>query len=50
MTHASDYVFDTGPLSHFARGGWLSALKFLIGDAQGWMPEAVVRELNDGQH
>lgn len=24
------YVAATGPLSHFTRSGWLSALKFLI--------------------
>lgn len=50
MSETSAYVFDTGPLSHFARGGWLSALKFLIGNKPAWVPEAVVRELSDGQH
>jgi len=44
------YVFDTGPLSHFAKGGWLGALNFLTGDAPAWIPEAVARELSDGQH
>lgn len=44
------YVFDTGPLSHFARGGWLGALNYLTGEAPAWIPEAVVRELADGQH
>lgn len=50
MSDTSAYVFDTGPLSHFARGGWLGALKFLTEGKPAWVPEAVVRELADGQH
>lgn len=50
MSHPVAYVFDTGPLSHFARGGWLSVLNFLTGDTPAWIPEAVARELADGQH
>lgn len=50
MSEYQAHVFDTGPLSHFARGGWLGALKFLTGDTPSWIPEAVVRELTDGQH
>lgn len=50
MTDTSAYVFDTGPLSHFARGGWLGALSFLTGGKPAWIPEAVVRELTDGQY
>jgi predicted nucleic acid-binding protein len=46
----STFVFDTGPLSHFARGGWLGALRFLIGNQPACIPEAVARELADGQH
>lgn len=50
VTLAPAYVFDTGPLSHFARGGWLGALKFLIAGSDAWIPEAVEREILDGQH
>jgi predicted nucleic acid-binding protein len=50
VNHPPAYVFDTGPLSHFARGGWLGALEFLVGDSSAWIPEAVARELTDGQH
>ena len=38
------YVFDTGPLMHFARAGWLGALKFVI-DPAAFAPEAVRNEL-----
>lgn len=44
------YVFDTGPLSHFAHGGWLGALHFLTYGAPSFIPEAVEQELADGQH
>lgn len=50
MSDPSVYVFDTGPLSHFARGGWLGALSYLTGSKPAWIPEAVARELADGQH
>lgn len=50
MSDAPAYVFDTGPLSHFAHGGWLGALHFLTGRAPAWIPQAVERELADGQH
>lgn len=39
------YVFDTGPLMHFARAGWLGALKFVIDPAPAFAPEAVRDEL-----
>jgi hypothetical protein len=26
------YVFDTGPLSHFAEAGWLKILQVVTGD------------------
>jgi hypothetical protein len=39
------YVFDTGPLMHFARAGWLGALKFVIDPAPAFAPEAVRNEL-----
>lgn len=50
MTESTTFVFDTGPLSHFARSGWLGALRFLIGSQPACVPEAVARELADGQH
>ncbi len=39
------YVFDTGPLMHFARAGWLGALKFVIDPAPAFAPQAVRDEL-----
>ena len=39
------YVFDTGPLMHFARAGWLGALKFVTAPAPVFAPEAVRDEL-----
>lgn len=40
-------VFDTGPLSHFARNGWLGVLKAVVGDRQALIPDLVVRELRE---
>ena len=31
-------VFDTGPLTHFAKSGWLGVLKAVVGDRQVWCP------------
>lgn len=39
------WVFDTGPLRHFALSGWLGVLKFLAGDRLVFMPDVVEREL-----
>lgn len=39
------WVFDTGPLRHFALSGWLGVLKFLAGDRPVFMPDVVEREL-----
>lgn len=50
MSATPVYVFDTGPLSHFARSGWLGVLDFLTKGSAAWIPEAVARELADGQH
>jgi predicted nucleic acid-binding protein len=41
-------VFDTSPLSHFARAGWLGVLKAVIGERQALIPDAVVDELRLG--
>lgn len=41
-------VFDTGPLSHFAKAGWLGALKAVVGDCRAVIPDAVVAELQAG--
>lgn len=39
------WVFDTGPLRHFALSGWLGVLKFLAGDRPVFIPDVVEREL-----
>lgn len=39
------WVFDAGPLRHFALSGWLGVLKFLAGDRPIVMPDVVEREL-----
>jgi predicted nucleic acid-binding protein len=41
-------VFDTGPLSHFARQNWLGVLKAVVGDRRAIIPDVVVDELCDG--
>jgi predicted nucleic acid-binding protein len=41
-------VFDTGPLSHFARQEWLGVLKAVVGDRQAIIPDVVVAELQRG--
>ena len=38
-------VFDTGPLAHFARAGWLGVLKSLVGSRRALMPVPVAAEL-----
>lgn len=43
-------VFDTGPLSHFARQGWLGILKAVVGTRTAVIPETVVAELQAGVH
>ncbi|MEU3221880.1 hypothetical protein ABZ695_01810 [Streptomyces sp. NPDC006976] len=46
MTVPEDaWVFDTGPLRHFAAQGWLGVLRFLAGDRRVYIPSAVQREL-----
>ena len=43
-------MFDTGPLSHFARAGLLDVLRLVVGDRRAVMPAAVRSELRDGVH
>lgn len=40
------YVFDTGPLSHFAEAGWLKILQVVTGDRLALIPELVYDELS----
>lgn len=44
----STLVFDTGPLSHFARAGWLEVLRAVVGERRAIVPDAVVKELARG--
>ena len=44
----STLVFDTGPLSHFARAEWLEVLRAVIGERRAVIPDAVVTELQRG--
>jgi len=41
-------VFDTGPLSHFARQQWLGALKAVVGARTALIPDVVLDELRIG--
>lgn len=43
-------VFDTGPLSHFAKEGWLGCLRAVVGARSAVIPDTVVAELQDGVH
>jgi predicted nucleic acid-binding protein len=38
-------VFDTSPLTHFARQNWLGALKAVVGERPALIPDVVVDEL-----
>jgi hypothetical protein len=42
------FVFDTGPLSHFALAGWLGALKAVMGGRTALIPDVVADELRTG--
>lgn len=42
------WVLDTGPLSHFARAGWLGALKAVLAGGRALIPDTVEQELYDG--
>lgn len=48
MTERETLVFDTSPLSHFARHNWLGVLKAVVGDRQAIIPDVVVDELSAG--
>lgn len=51
MSYPSEaFVFDTGPLRHFAVNGWLGVLKFLTGDRAVIIPESVEYELKKQVH
>lgn len=41
-------VFDTGPLTHIAREGWLGVLKAVVGQRRALVPDTVVDELQRG--
>jgi predicted nucleic acid-binding protein len=41
-------IFDTGPLSHFARENWLGVLKAVVGSRTAVIPDVVVAELHVG--
>ncbi|MBW9110150.1 nucleotide-binding protein [Microbacterium ureisolvens] len=47
MSAESDepYIFDDGPLSHFAEAGWLGMLQLVVGERHAWLPETVRREV-----
>ncbi len=42
------FVFDAGPLSHFARAGRLDALHLICSEARLTVTEAVIGELARG--
>ncbi len=43
-------MFDTGPLSHFARAGLTDALRLVVGERRAVIPAAVEGELRNGAH
>lgn len=42
------FIFDTGPLSHFALAGWLGVLKAVVADRTALIPDVVADELRIG--
>jgi predicted nucleic acid-binding protein len=42
-----NWVVDTGPLSHFARAGWLGVLPMLAPGGEITIPDTVQREIQD---
>jgi predicted nucleic acid-binding protein len=48
MAQTDLLIFDTGPLSHFARENWLGALKAVVGERTAVVPDVVVDELKRG--
>ena len=50
MTGAGgSHVFDTGPLSHFAKAQWLGVLKPITSEVRCVVPDTVVAELRAGR-
>lgn len=47
---ADTLVFDTGPLSHFARADLLGVLKAVVGKRRAIIPDTVVEELQRGAY
>jgi len=45
MDDQETLIFDTGPLLHFAREGWLGPLKAVVGSRVAIIPDVVVAEL-----
>ena len=43
-------VFDTGPLSHFAKQSWLGVLRAVLGQRTAVIRDTVVSELKNGVH
>lgn len=48
MPTPETYMFDDGPLSHFAEAGWLGFLRVFVGDGTAYVPETVHAELLAG--
>ena len=42
---ATVLVFDTGPLTHFAKENWLGVLKAVVGKRRAVVPDVVMDEL-----
>jgi len=45
---ATPWIFDTGPLSHFAKAGWLGLLKLIAGNHPVIIPDVVHNEILSG--
>jgi len=45
MSDPQILIFDTGPLVHFAREGWLGPLRAVVGGRRALIPEVVADEL-----
>lgn len=47
MPGPNAWVFDTGPIRHFALQGWIGVLRFLADGREVYIPDSVERELLD---
>ena len=45
MSDPQILIFDTGPLVHFAREGWLGPLRAVVGGRRALIPDVVADEL-----